>query len=115
MDAKTLQAIRARADAATPGPWGYGDFGFVSNGNQIIVQTWDRMEENFDNSRNNGEFIAHARTDIPALLDEVARLREELDAARREADDADRETERLREAIQRGKSISITYIQSEIV
>ncbi|MBO0804256.1 MAG: hypothetical protein J2P25_14425 [Nocardiopsaceae bacterium] len=75
------QEIRARADAAAPGPWRVErheptlsllvvsddatsviDFGYVGNRPQ-----------------NNAEFVAHAREDVPALLAEVARLRAELE------------------------------------
>jgi len=52
IEALDLDAIRARVDAATEGPW-----------------------------EASHEFAAHARTDIPALLAEVERLRAERDAA----------------------------------
>lgn len=67
--------IRARAEAATPGPWerqevdgqptagvGYRILAGHLERN-LIVAEW----------RGDAAFIAHARTDIPALLDEVER------------------------------------------
>ena len=71
-----LDAIRARADAATPGPWGFciphnrdwpnpdPIFG-ATPGDEVA---WTRRNADWN-------FIAHAREDIPALLDEVDRLR----------------------------------------
>jgi hypothetical protein len=61
-----LEPIRAREAAATPGPWTEGTLSF---------REW-RM------SRNNIVFAARARTDIPALLAEVERLREENEELR---------------------------------
>jgi predicted amidohydrolase YtcJ len=66
MTAEQLQAIRERADKATPGPWD-----IILNGHNIKVE---RTPANID-------FIAHARTDIPALL-------AALDAANARADKA---------------------------
>lgn len=65
-----LQAIKARAAAATPGPWS------VNNTDPDVVLDSDgrfvgRADEDAD-----AEFIAHARTDVPALIAEVERLRE---------------------------------------
>ena len=69
-----IEGIRARADKATPGPWEYDDDGlqvFVSLTQTYIADVWS----------NDTPFIAHARQDIPALLDayteqaaEIARL-----------------------------------------
>lgn len=56
-EALDLDAIRARADVATQGPWQHVDHG--KDGSFMA-------------------FIAAARTDVPALLDEIARLRTEL-------------------------------------
>ncbi len=81
MDASRLAAIRARVEAATEGPW--------------EACTWDAMERphvSTANQHNHGhdlpftpsdaEFIAHAREDVPALLDEVERLTAALEATR---------------------------------
>jgi len=68
-----LQAIRARVEAATPAPWTAHDDGLV----------WpDRMGDPVSGSEQlaDAEFIAAARSDIPALL-------AALDEAQRERDD----------------------------
>lgn len=83
-----LDAIRARAEAATPGPWtmrdGWGPttdglmhFTRIANGDHDSVLSADGPD--IAGSRANAEFIAHARHDIPALLAEVDRLRSQLD------------------------------------
>ena len=80
MNAEQLNEIKARAEAATPGPWRVQihepslsrmvvsdnctldiDFGYVGN----------RTEED-------AEFVANARVDIPALIAEIERLHKEL-------------------------------------
>jgi hypothetical protein len=78
-----LEAIRQRAENATPGPWKwsgdkFGDIvvysperrGFHNNGGEIA-------ELDFG-SQADATFIAHARTDIPALLDHITELEAEL-------------------------------------
>lgn len=62
-------AIKARAGAATEGPWdvfGQGGGhnyrpGIGSGGDIIVAEMWDDRD-------NDAEFIAHARQDIPTLL-----------------------------------------------
>lgn len=73
MTESELQAIEARAEAATEGPW-HSEDGLVDMG--MDKPTIDLIRE--DNCRANADFIAAARTDIPALVAEVRRLREEL-------------------------------------
>lgn len=69
------EAARARCEAATDGPW---DDQPDRTGTATIVldhegdALWDAVGTLRDED---GEFIAHARTDLPALLDEVERLR----------------------------------------
>lgn len=74
-----LRAVRERAKAATPGPWAVSydedvdTFGVVAEddgpGDVFIV------EEMGQPGQHDAEFIAHARQDIPRLLDEIANLR----------------------------------------
>lgn len=72
-----LQAIKARAEAATPGPWHLA----------ICVDTIDGRERDdlanieagakdiaYEVPSDDAAFIAHARTDVPALVAEVERL-----------------------------------------
>ncbi|MFJ9037896.1 hypothetical protein ACIRF8_15050 [Streptomyces sp. NPDC102406] len=102
-----LTEIQARVDAATAGPWGFYDGDTYADVAADLKMTgrasysyrekvahledenyWDDpAHENDDENRApeqmaaNVEFIAHARTDVPALLAEVARLRGEVTAA----------------------------------
>lgn len=78
-----LSEIRPRCEAATPGPW-------VRTGTKaqlvdsrpeekygirsIAVEIWSDIEAN-------AEFIAHAREDIPNLLDRTERAEAKRDAA----------------------------------
>lgn len=86
-----LDVIRARADAATPGPWrrhdthlphgGYTATVLSGEGNATDLIAWlpTWSEEPWDTRRNcwnDAEFVAAARTDVPALLAEVERLQE---------------------------------------
>ena len=86
-----LDAIRARADAATPGKWelfdSYGDI-WVGGGISDIYEDkleWIARVETYARSDADAEFIAGARQWVPQLCDEVDRLRarvSELEAER---------------------------------
>lgn len=82
MDAKQLAEIKARAEKATPGEWKVSEAPQRTNvicGDDrkfLIIARW---LDSFD-----AQFIAHARTDIPALVAEVERLTEEKDSAEKE-------------------------------
>lgn len=76
---KRLEEIKARADAATPGPWDTNGYTIFSTpleekgfylGDICFVESVDN---------NDLEFIAHAREDIPYLLDMLDKLAEALD------------------------------------
>lgn len=77
MTQEQLDAIQARVDGATGGPWGcYGDgahevfdAGEYSDGDrgEVVAAVIDKLSD--------AVFIAEAREDIPALLAEVERLR----------------------------------------
>lgn len=81
MDAKYLAEIKAREQAATPGPWIVREnksFG-VQSENKNIASCFRRENE---------AFIAHARTDIPELLvdnaakdQQIATLKKALELA----------------------------------
>lgn len=76
-----LKAIRERCDLATSGPWKQDDKDWA-----MIHPPYDICGEDhapitgFDSvdRKPDATFIAHSRTDIPALLDEVERLRAAL-------------------------------------
>jgi len=102
-----LDAITARAEAATPGEWGYEAFphrvdidgpgGWANfwRGAERPEFLTDMEPAEFKQARADAEFIAHARTDIPALLAEVSRLRTQV----RELEDALEDGQRLRDQL----------------
>lgn len=81
-----LDAIEQRANAATPGPWlvleqssdevwfgdGYYDVGPTKEGFEIGTAL-------VGGEREDAKFIAAARTDVPALVAKVRRLRKQLE------------------------------------
>lgn len=72
-----LQAIRARCEAATPGPWcPTNDWGAIFGGatGDELVCTFKHSHQNADNAM----FLQHARTGIPALLAHIAAQGAEL-------------------------------------
>ena len=80
-----LAEIEARCEAATPGPWEWDDEAeCMRHGSKpVMMAMWyyDKCGEvvvSLDVYDADAEFTAHARQDIPALLDEVKRLREQL-------------------------------------
>ena len=81
-----IDAIEMRVKAATPGPWTTGadkkwsdvfpPWALVINGTHPLIELESGPQGTAD-----AEFIAHARTDVPALLAKVAELTAERDAA----------------------------------
>jgi len=86
-----LAVIKARTEAATPGPWAVP----VANVFRVIAPEEEHHNpphgltppypwhivckmSDFDGEATDAEFIAHARTDVPALVAEVERLWEAL-------------------------------------
>lgn len=111
MTEEELQAIEARANAATPGPWAWEPTGEKCNSwcmgtvypahEGRIVEVFDEETQRYrekpevvdyiasggdSSSLADPNFIAHARTDVPALIAEVRMQRARADAATREAD-----------------------------
>ena len=96
-----LEAIKARANLATPGPWTFygGDvwYGDVADALTRMDTAWsdDEPEDHWPYkdgqephpfhgdpvSTPDAEFIAHAREDIPYLVAELVGLRAQRDAA----------------------------------
>jgi len=71
-----LDAIRVRADGATGEPWRHGDWTDHLGTRRVIsgghgCYEVERLSIMTDAD---AEFIAHARTDVPALLAEIERL-----------------------------------------
>lgn len=77
MDIAEQIKIRKRVDAATPPPWtgGYFQWGGFDH---LLGRILNRKKEYRPQSDRDAEFIAHARDDVPALLDEVGRLRAKI-------------------------------------
>jgi hypothetical protein len=75
-----LDAIETRTNAATPGPWCtdsweiYQGTAYVPGISMWIGETC-RGTTSPEQDRADAEFVAAARTDVPALLAEVARLK----------------------------------------
>ncbi len=80
-----LDAILARANAATDGPWAAYDLRH-QRGGQIRLHGGGYRIANVmrsgDRAAEDAEFITAARTDVPELVAEVERLRGALDLAR---------------------------------
>ncbi len=75
-----LGKIRKRCDEATPGPWRSFVEGRDHTSGSSFIMTGDGANRGSDielygATTADQDFIAHARQDIPRLLDEIARLR----------------------------------------
>lgn len=73
MTADELAPIRARRAAIAPTPWRYTTWGGTAPGNVLDAHSDDIVDLYGDHP--DGEFIAHAPTDIDRLLAEVDSLR----------------------------------------
>lgn len=75
MTKEEMQEIRERVEAATPGPWEVAIHRKV-HGNLGPLDKWHGMGPNVSEKRakRDAEFIAAARTDVLALLDEIEKL-----------------------------------------
>lgn len=78
-----LSEIRARCDAATPGPWDIGGIrkNLIQTANApfcevCTVRGGSSFQEIDGQQKSNAAFIAHAREDIPYLLSEIERLKQ---------------------------------------
>ena len=83
ISAEQLQEIKARCDAATPGPWQQswvegadGAIAVVDVDGDVICDMGNTLLDEYKSAN----FIAHARADIPALIAEVERLQELAEA-----------------------------------
>ena len=81
---RTLAEIRERCEKATPGPWETYPFGkaypaIVAPSGDAELGNWMVAER--VRWRNDADFIAHARTDTPYLLDLITEAQAVLDFA----------------------------------
>jgi len=89
ISAEELAAIRQRANGATAGPWKAQDLFVVAGEQHIADCEWlADTDEEWKEFERNTAFVAAARQDVPALLDEVERLRTELYEAIADRDNA---------------------------
>lgn len=79
MDAKQLAEIKAREQAATPGPWDADTPPYVTiQKSEYVINAICAVgvcEQNIKDA----DFIAHARTDIPALISEVEQMTKQFE------------------------------------
>ena len=106
MTDERLAEIKARCDAATPGPWQpwCRDFHFVRPANPemagpILLLTGTNKADS--------QFAAHARADIPALLAENAALRARVAALEAECDRLVGENVRLVAALEKARVLEL--------
>jgi hypothetical protein len=89
MTPSDLEAIEQRANAATPGPWDplfqrndNGSWGEVLSEKKLVAEVCTDIGCLMsDADQNNTVFLAAARSDVPALVAEVRRLRAALEEA----------------------------------
>ena len=81
MNEKQIAEIEARANVATPGPWEVDLDPRISGADQVVQSETElticfmAVDESLESDSADTFFIAHAREDIPALINEVRRLR----------------------------------------
>jgi hypothetical protein len=81
MTNEELDAIEARAKAATKGPWTSVDSCYLCGGVHVDGSENNPVEHGGGYAtKEDLSFIAHARSDVPALVAEVRRLQALLDS-----------------------------------
>lgn len=95
-----LEEIEARAEKATPGPWWQKSWkqqtGEGTELSDLLCYFEDEGQPRFWDWENTGEFVAHARADIPRLIREVKAQRAALAKVLTENRANAEEVERLR-------------------
>jgi hypothetical protein len=86
IDSAELEAIRRRCEAATAGPWESFVEGREHLGGNDFIRTGGLDDQSPDiellrASTADQDFIAHARQDIPRMLDEIERLKKKVNEA----------------------------------
>ena len=78
-----LDEIRERDNKATKGPWDKRVAGIEGDNYMAGTGPWYRMSPfKEDNSINDADFIANAKSDIPWLLDRIAEARVIIESVR---------------------------------
>lgn len=110
---ETLAEIKARAGAATAGPWfdQITDEGYLRVTNDLSAVNgicgFGDMEGTDGQDHDNAEFIGHARADIPALLAHIEALQDRLNIVRDLLDDAEMERDMAAEYIRTLKAVQL--------
>lgn len=133
-DELDLAAIEERCAKATPGPWNYiapdtycaqaivtvgtvrpipDQPGAVLGARELSFDDGDGFTDKQD--CDNAIFVAHARTDLPACVEEIKRLRSEVESETRWADQYQREHETLRARVKELEEDSCTRKQADKV
>ena len=79
MDINEINDIKERCEKATPGPWKSYIEGRDHTSGSSFIRTAGEDIELTGATTNDQDFIAAARQDIPALIEEVYRLRQLLE------------------------------------
>ena len=79
MDINEINDIKERCEKATPGPWKSYIEGRDHTSGSSFIRTAGEDIELTGATTNDQDFIAAARQDVPALIEEVYRLRRLLD------------------------------------
>jgi hypothetical protein len=80
MTDERLEEIENRAEWADEGPWAFTEPSAIvsARDSQVTDETVCIVSGLYSRRHRNGDFIAHARQDVPVLIDEVRRLRKML-------------------------------------
>ncbi len=79
MDINEINDIKERCEKATPGPWKSYIEGRDHTSGSSFIRTAGEDIELTGATTNDQDFIAAARQDVPALIEEIYRLRQLLD------------------------------------
>ena len=96
MDAKYFEEIKAREQAATPGPWK-----LLTRGNTVKSLAIERVCGGMKFiDRSDASFIAHTRTDIPALISALREAQDENAKLIAEVENSHNEIATLKKALE---------------
>lgn len=122
MSDERLEQIQARAAAATPGPWEAWDTGDPPTEDEarawIVTGSLHLATLYAGDPSANATFAAHAREDIPALLNEIDRLHEEVRGQRavaemnaRVAEAAYRREDKVRDRLNKSRVVTDEMVE----
>lgn len=96
MTEQEIREIEEREKAATPGPWRAVWTGNTVKSHRVYAEWTGNIACGISPKTGNADFIAHAREDVPRLLDEVKRLQAENEEWRQINDSTDFEYKKLK-------------------